>query len=103
MSTLHAKSSDSLSRKSDEQINVNDVSTNLSAFIPFSYGPANCAGKNLATLEMRTVVSLLMRRFDMRFGDDGSESYNPSRWEEEGEDWFVFKNGMLPVVLNCRD
>ena len=53
-------------------------------------------------LEMRTVVSLLMRRFDMRFGDDGSESYNPSRWEDEGEDWYAFQNGKLPVVLTCR-
>ena len=54
-------------------------------------------------LEMRTVVSLLVRRFDMRFGDDGPRRYDPDKWEKEAEDWFVFQNGHLPVILTCRE
>ena len=71
---------------------------NEEAFIPFSYGPANCAGRNLALVEMRMVVALLMQRFEMRF----APGYDPKRWEEEIEDFFVVKNGKLPVVLTPR-
>jgi cytochrome P450 len=92
-----------LSKRDLEHFNVNDVTVNHSAFIPFSSGPANCVGKTLAILELRTVVSLLVRRFDIEFGVDGERRYNPERWELEGEDWFVFKNGKLPVVLTRRD
>jgi cytochrome P450 len=92
-----------LTKADAERFNVNDVTTNHSVFIPFSYGPANCVGKNLAILELRTIVSLLVRRFDMTFGVDGAGKYNPDQWEAEGEDWFVFKNGKLPVVLTRRD
>lgn len=75
-----------------------EVVTNTAAFIPFSYGPANCAGRNLALVEMRIVVALLMQRFEMRF----SLGYNPSRWEEDTEDFYVLKTGKLPVVLTPR-
>lgn len=61
------------------------VNTNTAAFIPFSYGPANCAGRNLALVEMRMVVALLMQRFDMRFAD----GYDPGLWEEEIQDFVV--------------
>ncbi|KAI5124822.1 hypothetical protein M0805_005452 [Coniferiporia weirii] len=71
---------------------------NAAAYIPFSYGPANCAGRNLATLELRIVVALVMKHFDLRF-DDG---YDPRDWEEKLQDWFVMKNGPLPVRLTSR-
>ena len=35
---------------------------NTAAFMPFSQGHANCAGKNLALAEMRVVLALLMQR-----------------------------------------
>ena len=44
------------------------------------------------------VVALLMQRFEMRF----APGYDPKRWEEEIEDFFVVKNGKLPVVLTPR-
>lgn len=34
------------------------------AFIPFSFGLRNCAGKSLATLEIKTIVSLLLMKID---------------------------------------
>ncbi|KAI5124823.1 hypothetical protein M0805_005453 [Coniferiporia weirii] len=71
---------------------------NAAAFIPFSYGPANCAGRNLAIHELRVVVALMMQRFDMRIED----GYDPRDWEEKLQDWFVMKIGPLPVVLTSR-
>jgi cytochrome P450 len=76
-----------------------DVVTNTSAFIPFSFGPANCVGKNLAMVEMRMVVALLVTRFDIQL----SSSYNPADWDREQEDFFALKNGKLPVILRRRD
>ena len=78
--------------KSDE------VVTNTSAFIPFSYGPENCAGRNLALVEMRMVVATLVQRFEMEF----AEGYDPSKWEEDLKEFFLVKVGSLPVVLRAR-
>lgn len=75
-----------------------EVVTNAAAFLPFSYGPANCAGRNLAMVEMRMVVALLMQRFEMRFAD----GYDPSQWDEDIQDMLIMKNGKLPVVLTPR-
>ncbi|KAL5511175.1 hypothetical protein ACEPAH_4390 [Sanghuangporus vaninii] len=72
--------------------------TDVSAFIPFAVGRANCAGKNLALMEMRMVVATIVQRFDMKF----AEGYDPVKWEEDLEDFFIMKVGKLPVVLHAR-
>jgi cytochrome P450 len=71
---------------------------NQDAFIPFSTGPANCIGKNLAMLEMRMVLAYVMRAFKISF----AEGYDPARWEPELRDHFVFDKGSLPVVISAR-
>ena len=71
---------------------------NPAAFIPFSWGPANCAGKALAILEMRIVVALLMQKFEMRLAD----GYDTSLWDKQLRDFFVFETGELPIVLTPR-
>ncbi|KAH8108750.1 high nitrogen upregulated cytochrome P450 monooxygenase 2 [Phellopilus nigrolimitatus] len=76
-----------------------EVITNMAAFIPFSYGPANCAGRNLALTELRMVVSLIIQRFEVRF----ASGYDPREWETKLEDWLTMKNGRLPVVLTSRN
>ena len=43
---------------------------NAAAFIPFSFGPSNCAGRQLARREMVLVISTLIREFEMAFADD---------------------------------
>lgn len=80
------------------QAQSDGVVTNAAAFIPFSYGPANCAGRNLAVMEMRMVVALVMQRFELAF----AEGYDPRTWEEELQDWLVVKLGRLPVILTPR-
>jgi cytochrome P450 len=71
---------------------------NTAAFIPFSFGPANCVGKNLAYQEMRTVVCMMMQRLDFRFAD----GYDPESWDRDLKDYFVAIKGELPVVLSPR-
>ncbi|KAJ7266575.1 cytochrome P450 [Mycena rebaudengoi] len=71
---------------------------NQDAFIPFSIGPANCVGRNLALLELRMVVAYIVQAFDMRFVD----GYDQRRWLHELEDTFVMKKGSLPVMLVDR-
>ena len=73
-------------------------STNTSAFVPFSAGPANCVGKNLALLEIRLTVAAILQKFEMRF----SREYELCRWEEDLRDYFVMQIGELPVVLYAR-
>ncbi|KAL5529717.1 hypothetical protein ACEPAG_5702 [Sanghuangporus baumii] len=73
--------------------------TDTSAFIPFSAGPANCVGKSLALLEMRMVVATIVQRFEMKF----ATGYDPRKWEEDLQDFFVMKVGELPVILNARE
>ena len=71
---------------------------NAAAFIPFSIGPANCAGKNLAWMEMRMAVSVIVSRFDLEL----DPSYNPQKWYEDIRDYFSIIKGSLPTRLSPR-
>ncbi|MGR8920338.1 MAG: cytochrome P450 [Gammaproteobacteria bacterium] len=42
------------------------------AFLPFGTGPRFCPGRNLALLQIRTVLSMLCRNFDIERADPGS-------------------------------
>lgn len=41
------------------------IKPDLDAFYPFSMGSRNCVGKNFAIMEMRLVLSTLIKRFDL--------------------------------------
>ncbi|KAG1747161.1 cytochrome P450 [Suillus paluster] len=69
------------------------------AFIPFSFGPANCVGKQLACQEMRTVVCMMMQRLNFSF----AEGYDRDSWERDLKDYFVATKGSLRVVLSPRN
>ncbi|KAI0699707.1 cytochrome P450 [Cytidiella melzeri] len=68
------------------------------AYVPFSFGPANCVGKNLALQEMRTVMCQVMQRLSVRFGEGSGDSF-----EREIEDRLVYKTGRLLVVVERRE
>jgi cytochrome P450 len=72
---------------------------NAAAFIPFSYGPTICAGKNLAMMEMRMVLCWLMRRF--RFSKAPGVDYR--EWEGTIQDWFVVHQEPLKVSVSLRE
>ncbi|KII83948.1 hypothetical protein PLICRDRAFT_432908 [Plicaturopsis crispa FD-325 SS-3] len=76
-----------------------DVRHDTSAFVPFSFGPAICAGKTLAYQEMRLVLCWLLQQFDMRFAD----GFVPEKWEEDLRDCFLTIKGPLLVSLTPRN
>nr|BAL05149.1 cytochrome P450 [Phanerodontia chrysosporium] len=72
---------------------------NANAFIPFSFGPANCVGKNLAYLEMRMVFCHLLQNLDFEL----DKSWNPAERERSAEDQFVlYMRCPLPVTVRRR-
>ncbi|KAF8069222.1 cytochrome P450 [Lyophyllum atratum] len=64
---------------------------NVNAFIPFSFGPANCVGRNLARREMMMVASAIIQKFDLRYAD----GFDGSSWEEDLHDHFLTRRGPL--------
>ncbi|PIL28305.1 cytochrome P450 [Ganoderma sinense ZZ0214-1] len=68
------------------------------AFIPFSHGPMNCAGKALALRQMRTVVCTVLQCFRLRPG----EGWEKGRYEAEFRDYLVANRPEVPVVLEAR-
>ena len=74
--------------------------TSRDAFMPFSVGPQNCAGRPLALIEMRYLLAALMRNFDIEFD---REKYVETQWEDKLEDRFACQaKGTLPVTLRWR-
>lgn len=74
------------------------ITHNLNAFIPFSFGPSNCVGKNLAMQEMRYFLCHFMQNLDVRF----AEGWDPTEWERVMEDKFILMLGKLPVIVEKR-
>ncbi|KAG6885545.1 hypothetical protein C0993_000330, partial [Termitomyces sp. T159_Od127] len=71
---------------------------NTNAFIPFSYGPADCIGKRFAWNELRAVTVAILQRFTLEF-DLG---YDKASWERDICDYVITKRPPLYVVLMPR-
>ncbi|KAH9888070.1 cytochrome P450 [Cubamyces lactineus] len=71
---------------------------NESAFLPFSHGPMNCVGKNLALLEIRAVVISVLQRFSLEL----RAGWDSERYEEGFKDYFVTTRPAVPVTLTPR-
>ncbi|KAI0628638.1 high nitrogen upregulated cytochrome P450 monooxygenase 2 [Trametes polyzona] len=71
---------------------------NEGAYVPFSYGPMNCVGKNLAMLEMRVVVCAVLQRFRLRL----REGWDPRTYDAGFKDYFVTTRPPVPVTLTPR-
>lgn len=71
---------------------------NPNAFIPFSFGPANCVGKNMALLEMKILVCHLVQRLNLRLAD----GWDTAEWDRNIEERFVMRVGKLPVIVSPR-
>ena len=69
---------------------------NKSAFNPFSLGPRNCLGRNLAYLEMRLILARLLWAFD--FEAEGTVR----RWEDQ-KTWILWEKDPLMVRLTSRE
>ncbi|KAK7037638.1 hypothetical protein VNI00_010855 [Paramarasmius palmivorus] len=67
-----------------------------SAFMPFSYGPANCVGRNLARMQMKMLTIILLRQFKLEFAD----GFDWESWPNKMRDFFVVARD--PLKLTCR-
>ncbi|KAK4503648.1 hypothetical protein PRZ48_004563 [Zasmidium cellare] len=65
------------------------------AFAPFSMGSFNCIGKNLARMELRTLTTHLLLKYDVAFapGEDGT------RILTETHDHFTLSLGQLDLIF----
>ncbi|EKM52361.1 uncharacterized protein PHACADRAFT_148937 [Phanerochaete carnosa HHB-10118-sp] len=79
-------------------IGKEQVITNRGAFIPFSFGPQNCAGRALAMVEMRAVACVMMHKFELR----KPKEYDLNQWEKDMWDALIMLRGKLPVILEQR-
>lgn len=71
---------------------------NRDAFIPFSYGVANCAAKNLALREMLTFTTSLLQKFDIRF----APGFDYREWPKGIHDFYITTRPPLPVIFTPR-
>lgn len=88
---------------------------NIQAYIPFSYGaasllsrvrglmylysgPTNCVGKNLALMEVRMIIAMFFRKFEIRL----APGWDVNEWERNCKDHFVLTTGRLPVIVTPR-
>jgi len=72
--------------------------TMVEAYIPFSRGPANCVGRNLARQEMLMVSSLLLQTFEFKIAS--TEDFAKDAWEHNLKDYFLMSRGKLRVHLS---
>ncbi|KAF6749615.1 high nitrogen upregulated cytochrome P450 monooxygenase 2 [Ephemerocybe angulata] len=88
---------------SDRETNGSDIKgvevvTERDAFIPFATGPTGCVGKPLAMMELRYVVALLVKKFEMRFSD----GFKAEEWEAGLTDRLTLFRGPLYVDSTRR-
>lgn len=62
---------------------------------PFSVGPRNCIGKNLAFSEMRQIFARVLWNFDLELAE------RESRWDQQ-KSYNLWDRGPLPVYVKVR-
>ncbi|KAK7943602.1 Cytochrome P450 [Apiospora aurea] len=72
------------------------ASDDHSGFRPFSYGPRDCIGKNLAKAEMRLILARLLWNFDIELVEGQDD------WVEKQRVFDVYEKGPLMVRLRRR-
>ncbi|KAF2202848.1 cytochrome P450 [Delitschia confertaspora ATCC 74209] len=79
-----------------------DMVRDKRAFLAFSTGPYNCVGQKLSIMEMRSVVSNLVRRFEVRFAE-GEDGEGVGGVINGTMDCFTTNVGSLNVILKARN
>ncbi|KAI2473609.1 cytochrome P450 ClCP1 [Annulohypoxylon bovei var. microspora] len=68
-------------------------SDQLDAMQPFSVGPRNCIGRNMAYAEMRLILARIIFNFDMTIDEDSR------RWIKEQQAYILWKKPALNVYM----
>ncbi|CAI7662150.1 unnamed protein product [Penicillium glandicola] len=71
------------------------VNDNKNAMQPFSFGPRNCIGRNLAYVEMRIILARMVFNFDMELGQPEED------WMDQ-ESFFLWEKTKLMIELTPR-
>ena len=66
--------------------------------MPFGLGSYSCVGRQMAYMEMRTVIARLLLEFDVAFapGEDGTALLNDTK------DYFILEPADLSLVFRER-
>ncbi|PSN65308.1 putative benzoate 4-monooxygenase cytochrome P450 [Corynespora cassiicola Philippines] len=71
-------------------------------FQPFSYGPRNCIGNNLAKAEMRLILAKLLWHFDLSRPDPGTvEGKDWGKWTDKLRVYFLWHKP--PLMVNIKE
>ncbi|KAF2622537.1 benzoate 4-monooxygenase [Macroventuria anomochaeta] len=70
------------------------------AFVPFSYGAYNCAGKPLAMMQLRMVIAMVIKKFELSFMLEREAEYE--RYIHDQADCFTLHLHPLPLILKER-
>ena len=70
------------------------------AFVPFSYGAYNCAGKPLAMMQLRMVIAMIFKKFELAFAP--GKKVECERFIQDQADCFTLHLHPLPLVLKAR-
>jgi cytochrome P450 family 628 len=70
------------------------------AFVAFGYGQYNCAGKPLAMMQIRMVLAMIIKRYDISFPPDRMDECR--RFIEDQADCFTIHLNPLPLMLGRR-
>jgi cytochrome P450 len=68
------------------------------AYIPFTSGTFSCAGKALAMLELRLLITTLVKRFDIVMADD----FNHKKFFDDVRSYMTIVKGALPLKIQKR-
>ena len=78
-----------------------DLVLRKDAFVPFGYGAYNCAGRPLAMLQLRMVVAMIFKRFELSFAP-GKEA-QCQHFIDHQSDCFTLHLEPLPLLLKERE
>ncbi|KAF1830436.1 cytochrome P450 [Decorospora gaudefroyi] len=70
------------------------------AFLPFGYGAYNCSGKPLAMLQLRMVVAMIFKQFEVSFAPD--KELECQHFVDHQADCFTLHLEPLPLLLKKR-
>ncbi|KAK4185706.1 cytochrome P450 [Podospora australis] len=71
-----------------------DKGNNMESYNPFSTGPRNCIGRNLANAEMRLIFARLIYEFDMSLADEDEDD-----WIKKQKSFLFWEKRPLKVRL----